>query len=317
MPNTMNWWKSLSPKQQSLLEINFIFNFFPEETIRLSISTGEEIDIFEVFDDHGLEWHHFRGFCSSKQQYYVSQHSIFNFKALDIHHIKHTLIQLYGENCFESKKFITDLTTMKRLYIAYSELQTIDFIYPLSALQLIDISYNSIEDISVFKNFSQLQNIYLDHNYIKSIADLKNLKHLQEITFINNEIEKIAPLISCQKLKYINSFNNTILDFKKLTQLTHLKHLNLGLNSIEDISFIKTLPFIETLELAFNKINDITPINELSCLKYLNLYSNPYDNKRHHINILKQKGITNILTENEYNRYTGSYLSIPYYNIST
>lgn len=313
----MNWWQNLTPKQQSLLEINFVFNFFPEETIKRSMSTGEDIDIFEVFDDHGLEWHRFRNFCASKSHHYIGKRSIFYFKALDIHYVKRTLINLYGENCFENKKFITDLTTMKRLYIAYSELQTIDFIYPLLELQLIDISCNSIKDISVLQNFCKLQNIYLDHNYIKSIADLKNMKHLQEITFKNNEIEKIAPLISCQKLKYINLFNNKIKDFKKLTRLKNLKHLNLGLNNIEDISFIKTLPFIETLELAFNQISDISPIDELSCLKYLNLYGNPYDNKPHNIGHLKEKGIQNILTEEEYNRYTGSYLGTPHYNIST
>lgn len=313
MNDLLKWWKSLSSEKKSLLEINFIFNHFPQETIQLGIDTGTEINIFEVFNDRGLVWNDFRNFCASRSVNYFIKDSFFKFKGLDIYHLKDLLISQYGDNYFDNYNFIGKLVKIKRLYAAAVELKSIDFIYPLLELQLIDISFNTIKDISVLNKFSDLQNLYLNNNDINSISSLIGLKNLQEITFKNNYVENIEPLTSCKNLKLINSFNNCINDSKKLVKLKNLEHLNLGLNQIMDISFIEQLPLIETLELSFNQIKDTSFIVRLSHLKYLNLYPNLLD-KKNAMNLV-QKGIKIIETEEEYNRYTESYLIVPYYSI--
>lgn len=155
-----------------------------------------------------------------------------------------------------------------------NSLLDISFLSNIASLKTLYISNNQIEDISPLKNLVNLETINLSMNNIKNLEPLENLINLSYISLANNKIKDLAPLKSLIKINYLSLSKNQLYDLSALKNLTKLENLYLNDNQLSDISALSDLVKLSYLDLSNNKISDISPFINLIEISKLILNDN-------------------------------------------
>ncbi|MHB1452325.1 MAG: leucine-rich repeat domain-containing protein [Saccharofermentanales bacterium] len=195
---------------------------------------------------------------------------------------------------------ISELTSLKTLYIFMNNFTNLNFLVKLVNLEEIGFGPSNIGNISTFRYLKKLKTISIDSNEISDLSPLKDLTELRDIRCQQNQVKSLAPLASLQNLNILDLGNNPITDFSGLENLKNLDYLSLnycnikdasalssltGLtnlqlyhNEISDIGFVRGMTQLETLELLENEIIDISPLKDLKNLQILGLGKNRIEN---------------------------------------
>jgi len=115
---------------------------------------------------------------------------------------------------FRSPKRISDisslqnLTALKRLYLANTQVRDITPLRDLTALLLVDLDGTKVTDVSPLQNLTALNMVNLGNTQVNNIAPLQNLIALEMVVLHHTQVADIKPL---QNLRFLESLilNNT------------------------------------------------------------------------------------------------------------
>lgn len=149
---------------------------------------------------------------------------------------------------------ISEIISLKELYLINSKLINIEIFKNLINLVNLNISENLVKDISFLIELKKLTSFWAYNNEIDNISVLENLTNLTELGLGKNKITNFNPIKKLNLLKNLQLLENNINEIEFLSGLTNLNHLQLSNNLISDIEPLRNLKSLISIYLGFNKI---------------------------------------------------------------
>lgn len=190
-------------------------------------------------------------------------------------------------------KWISNLSKLKVLNLAYTKFRTLLILSNLLDLTHLDLNSSSIEDISclsmlpnimqlnlsrtrsgyfsVLQNISKLKVLNLSHTRVFDLKVLGILHNLEKLYLRSTDIDELRILSEFPRLTSLFIDRSNLVNISHLEKIFELRELGLGGIPIEDISCVKKLSKIEVLDINNTRVEDFEVIQELQNLKKINL----------------------------------------------
>lgn len=165
---------------------------------------------------------------------------------------------------------IAKMTDLRKLTMAYCNLNDLYFLSDLQKLTYLDLSYNFIKDLSALSRLASLETLYLSNNAIADLSPLSGLNGLLKLNVGHNSITTILPVCSIRTLVDLNVSNNLLEDLSDLDLLPSLKQLDASYNRLETVTVLGRCSALAKLDISNNDLEDIHALENLVGLKDLN-----------------------------------------------
>lgn len=185
------------------------------------------------------------------------------------------------------QKYLTDL------YIAETDVGSLDALRECSSLSLLDCSNTSVtflEPLAMlplrtlyviempaidFEALSEtpLQSLYCSNVPAKYLDSIKNIASLQGLTIYFSGITSLTELSSFSHLVQLDVHGNDIADLDGLEQFTNLKDLSIGDNPITDLSPLVKMNNLSFLNICSGIDADFSFLNEMPWLENITVSS--------------------------------------------
>ncbi len=197
-----------------------------------------------------------------------------------------------------SLSFLSEMETVKELFLPNCKLKDIAFLQRMPQLERLSLYHTMVEDLAVLEELPNLveltiagnvaaknvesvgklthmQDLGLQECGIKDISFLRNLTDLRGVNLNDNSVTDLTPLAELIKLEQLGAVRNGLSDITPLQGLSNIFNLALDGNEISDISALEKMTHLNQLGLSDNHISDFSPLTEKEELMYVSVFGNP------------------------------------------
>ena len=172
-----------------------------------------------------------------------------------------TQLNLYNYNDYRTE-VISNIKTLKKLLLQYTEIEKIDKIAKLTNLETLAIVMSKIDSLKGIENMTKLRDISLNDNEIYDITELANNEGLKKIDVRHNsQINGDRNSYQGEALKRLNKLSEMVnngcvifLDVDKLKLFSNYKKLDLSSQGLTTLEALEGITEIEELTLRYNRI---------------------------------------------------------------
>lgn len=209
----------------------------------------------------------------------------------------------YGHDQEIDLSFLAERKTLKRLFLPYCRLKSIDFLGDMPQLERLSLYHSLVEDLAVLAKLpdlvelsvagnsgvrhlevigtlSKMEDLGLQECGIEDIGFLSGLKELKGLNLNDNAVTDLSPLAGLTKLERLGLSRNKIRDLSPIGGLRELYDLALDENEVSDISALRGMPRLNQAGLSGNRITDLSPLADKKELLYAAVFGNPYEDLR-------------------------------------
>lgn len=197
-----------------------------------------------------------------------------------------------------SLSFLSEMETVKELFLPNCTLKDIAFLQEMPQLERLSLYHTMVEDLAVLETLPNLveltiagnagakhieavgklthmQDLGLQECGIKDISFLRNLTELRGVNLNDNSVTDLTPLAGLTKLEQLGAVRNGISDITPLQGLSNIFNLALDGNEISDISALEGMAHLNQAGLSDNCISDFSPLAGKEELMYVSAFGNP------------------------------------------
>lgn len=154
---------------------------------------------------------------------------------------------LNNEIPLKSLEPISDLTSLKRITVSYTDITEPVTLGKLDQVNTVNFIDTNISDVSFLREFTALENLTLLDSSIENIDGIAGLKNLTKVHLRGNSISSIQALRGMNKIKDLNLQGNNVSDLEPLADLVSLEILNISYNPITNLKPLEDLPNLTEL----------------------------------------------------------------------
>ncbi|MDQ8204497.1 leucine-rich repeat domain-containing protein [Pelagicoccus sp. SDUM812003] len=183
--------------------------------------------------------------------------------------------------------------SLESIDVTYSLIESLDPIRDLSSLRTIRIAHSELLDPGDLSGLVNLNSLDLSSNRLEAVPIVP--ASIQTLSFTNNQIIDISEVAGLSDLESLSLSGNLIEDISSLIGLDSLKTLYLNGNQVYRTTALRSLVGLQTLGLERNHLDSMVDLEELKDLSNLWISHNYIDfaepSDRLALDAFKQQGV--------------------------
>lgn len=169
---------------------------------------------------------------------------------------------------------IKDMTALSELDLSGNDfIQSIEPLGQLTNLRLLSLAGTNVSDLTPIRNLTELVELDLSRTKVFDLSPLKYSIRLARLNVNDTEVRSVAVLEKMTALQNLEMQGTHVFDFEALSFLTSLVNLDLRNTQLTSLTPIAGLSALMELNVSKTNIQDLTPVSDLVNLVTLNIDS--------------------------------------------
>lgn len=172
------------------------------------------------------------------------------------------------------KEIEEDPTSVDKLDLSKSELETLPDLSNCTNLRRLDVSGNLLTDFEGIESNTELTWLCGNANQVSSISHLVKMRDLVVLSLNRNQLKEFETPLKCEQLASLSLAYNQIATASYVAAFLNLNTLVLSHNQLTHFKFVEGLTLLRKLSLSHNQIKEWPRLDRLSELRELRLNRN-------------------------------------------
>lgn len=178
-------------------------------------------------------------------------------------------LDLTGNKYIQNIEPLGQLSELKTLSLAETNISDLTPIRNLTALVELDLSKTKIEDLTPLKYATNLKKLNVSNTLVSDVAVVEKMTQLEDLNISNTKVFDFNVLSYLTNLISLNATNTQLAYLSPVEKLTLLKSLDISKTLVQDLTPTKQLTALETLSFDSTRINSVAPLASLQSLKVI------------------------------------------------